>query len=367
MTNNPNLIIIIPCYNEPNALETLYSLLQCQRPPANVCVTVIINSSEQADIEALTQNRTTFDDIRQFSDTHSTTDLQFLPFLFENLPKKHAGVGLARKIGMDMAVEHFFQNEKRRGILISLDADCTVSDNYLTAIFDAFHRNKKLNATIHNFHHRAENSDPTIENAIRQYEAHIRYFSKMLKYIHFPYFYYTIGSAFAVSAEAYSRAGGMGRQQGGEDFYFLQKVFALGEIAELSDVYVYPLARFSDRVPFGTGPALQKIIDEPTGAMPTYSAQSFRELKRFFDCIDDFFKKEAEEIQPIIAQLHPALIEFIAENDFVNAIIDCNRNSATKTTFRKRFFHHFNAFKIIKFLNFAHANHFEKECVTDVC
>ena len=358
-------IVVIPCYNEPNALETLQSLLLCNQPNANTLVTIIINSSEQANADAISQNRKTFNEIQHFSKTHSTTDLRFFPLLFENLPKKHAGVGLARKIGMDLAVENFFRNQKTKGIIVSLDADCTVSENYLTDIFDAFYRNEKLNVTVHNFYHRAENNNPAIENAVRQYEAHIRYFSERLKFTGFPYFYHTIGSAFAVSADAYVRVGGMGRQQGGEDFYFLQKIFSLGEITELEDVFVFPLARFSDRVPFGTGPALQKIIDEPHAAMKTYSTQSFHELKRFFDKKDHFFKKNRKEIQSEITKLHPALVIFIEENNIVETIIDCNNNCATPISFQKRFFHHFNAFKIIKFLNFAHTNHFEKKSVTD--
>jgi len=361
-----DIIAVIPCYNEPDILETLQSLLHCNRPNANTLVAIIINSSENAEESAISQNQATYNEINRFSDAHSTPNLRFCPLLFENLPKKHAGVGLARKIGMDLAVEHFYKNQKKRGVIISLDADCTVSENYLTGIFNAFHRNEKRNVTIHNFHHRTENSNPIIENAVRQYETHIRYFSNRLKFTGFPYFQHTIGSAFAVSADAYVRVGGMGRQQGGEDFYFLQKVFALGEIAELEDVYVFPMARFSNRVPFGTGPALQKIIDEPHTAMKTYSVQSFCELKRFFDLKDDFFKNDMERNRLRIAELHPILIHFIEENSVLEAIDDCNNNCATLISFQKRFFHHFNAFKIIKFLNFAHANAFEKENVAEL-
>jgi hypothetical protein len=79
---------------------------------------------------------------------------------------------------------------------------------------------------------------------------------------------------------------------------------------------------------------------------------------------DDFFKKDTEEIQLKIAKLHPALVDFIEDNNFLAAITDCNNNCATLISFQKRFFHHFNAFKIIKFLNFAHAKHFERERVT---
>lgn len=353
-----DIIVVIPCYNEPNLFETLHSLLICSCPKANVLVAVIFNSGEQSDEEGVKQNRISYEEMKAFAEKKSAPGFQFVSFNFENLPRKHAGVGLARKIGMDLAVKHFLETGKSQGIIVSLDADCLVSENYLTRIHQSFRKNPKLCATIHNFHHRVENNDTEIEKAIRQYETYIRYFSESLKFTGFPYFYHTIGSAFAVSADAYVRAGGMGRQQGGEDFYFLQKVFELGAVEELNDVFVYPMARFSDRVPFGTGPALQKIMAEPDGEMKVYSPHAFLELKKLFDTINRFFEMKEHEIQPLLLQFHPAIANFLESASFHEALMDCKRNCATYASFRKRFFHHFNAFKIIKYLNFAHPAYF---------
>jgi Glycosyl transferase family 2. len=363
---NADLIVVIPCYNEPHLFETLRSLRACARPQAHVLVAVIFNSSERSDGNAVIQNRISFEQTRLFAENYLESGFCFYPLLFEGLPGKHAGVGLARKIGMDLAVEHFLRNENARGVIVSLDADCTVSENFPASIYNAFRQDEHLNATIHNFYHRPENDDTAMENAARQYEAYIRYFRDMMKFAGFPYHYHTIGSAFAVSADAYVRAGGMGRQQGGEDFYFLQKVFALGNVAELTDVYVFPMARFSDRVPFGTGPTLQKIMDEPDGMLKVYSPNSFRELKRLFDRKDTFFKKSAGEILSGLEGLHPSLTQFLQDNDFIGEVADCNKNSAALATFRKRFFHHFNAFRIIKYLNYVHPDPFPFEKISSV-
>ena len=43
---------------------------------------------------------------------------------------------------------------------------------------------------------------------------------------------------------------------------------------------------------------------------------------------------------------------------FLNDIADCNANSASLAAFQKRFFQHFNAFMIIKYLNFVHPDPF---------
>jgi len=352
------MAVVIPCYNEPNLEATLQSLRECASPACGTLVIVVINSRENCSADVVRQNRKSFSRVHAFSQAHGNEKIHFMPLLCEELPRKHAGVGLARKIGMDLAVDYFLRTENPRGILVSLDADCIVSPNFLVGIFESFRRDEKLCCTIHNFYHRVENGDPTIEDAIRQYEAYLRYFENALRYTGFPYYYHTIGSAFAVTADAYVRVGGMGRQQGGEDFYFLQKIFQLGRTKELDDVTIYPMARFSDRVPFGTGPALQKIIAQKDGLMKVYDFEAFQSLRQFFDMKDSFYGASQDRIIEMTRRLHPILQEFLTENNFLLDIQDCNANAATLKSFQKRFFHHFNAFKIIKYLNFAHQNAF---------
>jgi len=361
-----DMIVVIPCYNEPGLFDTLLNLLTCARPAAKVMTIVVINSGERSDEAGVVQNRVSYEQALLFADKYNEPGFLFFPVLFERLPRKHAGVGLARKIGMDLAVAHYLHNDNTRGVIVSLDADCTVSDNFLTALHDAFTHGSRPDVTVHHFRHRVEENDPALDNAVRQYEAYIRYFRDMLKQTGFPWYYHTIGSAFAVTADAYVRVGGMGRQQGGEDFYFLQKVFSLGNVKELNDASVYPMARFSDRVPFGTGPALQKIIEEPDGIMKVYSRKSFCALKRLFEIKDSLYRKETKDILTAMAQLHPSLGEFLLLTGFTEDMADCNKNSASLATFQKRFFHHFNAFRIIKYLNAVHPDPFSYEKISEV-
>ena len=357
-------VVVIPCYNEKEVLITLQNLCLCERSKAKTLAAVIINSSVRSDKETVLQNRKTHEEIKAFAAENNRDTLLFFPLIFENLPRKHAGAGLARKIGMDLAVQYFLHTQNPGGTIISLDADCTVSPNFLTGIPAAYRQADPPCCTVQNFHHRVGSDDRELENAVRQYEQYIRYFSQMLRFIGFPYPHHTIGSAFSVAADAYVRVGGMGRQQGGEDFYFLQKVFAFGRVERLDDVFVYPLARYSDRIPFGTGPALQKIAEEPDGQMKTYHFNAFLALKEFFDLRQLFFKRDTGFIRQRISLLHPAVIEFSEKNNVVSEIEECNRNSATLPAFEKRFFHHFNAFKIIKFLNFSHPAFFPYDALS---
>lgn len=361
-----DMVVVIPIYNEPALFDTLHSLLACVRPELKVWTVLVFNSGEFSPKEEVVQNSISFSRTLEFIEKYNDEGMRFFPLLFEGLPRKHAGVGLARKIGMDLAVEHFLHTDNARGVIVSLDADCTLSENYLSSIHHAFDHNERLNGSVHNFHHRIENNSHALENAVRQYEAYIRYYRAMLQFTGFPWYHHTIGSAFAVTANAYVSVGGMGRQQGGEDFYFLQKVFALGEIEELNNVWVYPLARFSDRVPFGTGPALRKIMEEPDVVLKIYSPEAFVALRQLFELKDDFYLQNSAKVREQSDVLHPSLLRFLEDTGFYDDVTDCNENCASLKSFQKRFFHHFNAFRIIKFLHQSHPDPFPYESAATV-
>lgn len=352
------MVVVIPCFDEPDVLTTLRSLMQCVPTQYPVGVLVVVNSSELTDVAIVKHNRVTYDEVVAFTKENNQPQLAFHALLCENMPRKHAGVGLARKIGMEWAVRGFLQSTNSNGVIISLDADCTVSDNYLQLIEHQF-TTYSPNCCVLNFKHRTNDNNSALQNAIDQYEAYIWYFRNALKAIDFPFYYHTIGSAFAVLADAYVRVGGIGRQQGGEDFYFLQKMFFLGKTTELMKAFVYPEARFSDRIPFGTGPALEKILATDDGLLRVYSAEAFEALKEFFVLRIKFYKQPQEVVFVLVEKLHVSIQHFLKENNLLAAIADCNENSATANTFEKRFFHHFDAFTIIKYLNFAHDNYFE--------
>ena len=352
------MVVVIPCFDEPDVLTTLRSLMQCVPTQYPVGVLVVVNSSELTDVAIVKHNRVTYDEVVVFAKENNQPQLAFHALLCENMPRKHAGVGLARKIGMEWAVRGFLQSTNSNGVIISLDADCTVSDNYLQLIEHQF-TTYSPNCCVLNFKHRTNDNNSALQNAIDQYEAYIWYFRNALKAIDFPFYYHTIGSAFAVLADAYVRVGGIGRQQGGEDFYFLQKMFFLGRTTELMKAFVYPEARFSDRIPFGTGPALEKILATDDGLLRVYSVEAFEALKEFFVLRIKFYKQSQEVVSALVEQLHVSIQHFLKENNLLAAIADCNENSATANTFEKRFFHHFDAFTIIKYLNFAHDNYFE--------
>jgi len=347
--------VVVPCYNEPEVLQTLRSLYACLRPACGVEIIVVVNSYCISPKTVKQFNRQTHEELQEFARKHFSSDLYLTPLLVEDLPGHQTGAGVPRKIGMDTAAAQFESENRPQGIIVSLDADCTVEKNYLTEIYRCFRQYRLKSATIE-FHHPVEHLPETdeIRKATETYETYLRYYRAALEYTGYPYAYYTIGSTFTVTAQTYRQAGGMGKQQAGEDFYFLQKVFPLGRTYFIHTTCVYPAARVSDRVPFGTGPAIAKMVSERQFRKLSYQVEAFTELKNLFDRVEGLFKQPSSATEQLLQNLPPHTRNFLEEERFVEKIEEINRYTGTAANFKKRFFGYFNAFKILKYLNFVH-------------
>ncbi len=357
-----NIIVTIPCHNEPNLISSLQSLANTQAHKGKAEVIVLINNGIHANADIINQNRESFELAKQFSENNTATHLKFHIIYIDDFPKKHAGVGLARRTAMDEAVRRFASLNKPEGIITGFDADSLCKANYFQALERHFEQNPKSNACSIYFEHPLSGDDfpETVYAGIIDYELHLRYFKHAMSFTGFPYKYYTIGSSFAVKAETYCKEGGMSRRKAGEDFYFLQKIIALGKFSELNTTCVYPSPRISDRVPFGTGAAVKKIIESDNETYRTYDFEAFKILKDFKLNIPDFYEAK----NPIF--VHPKLEKFLRETDFYTNLKNIRTNSANLASFERHFFTIFNAFKMIRFLNSSHENgDFEKIPVAD--
>ncbi|MDL2261917.1 glycosyltransferase family 2 protein [Bacteroidales bacterium OttesenSCG-928-I21] len=343
---NLDAIVVIPCYDDIHIFKTLASLRDSIKEGINVEVIVIINSGMQTSAIIIENNRKIFEELK-ILETSGGYKFKLLVKNIENIPKKTAGVGNARKIGMDEAVRRFDSIEKPNGIIISLDADCLVDSNYLSKIITTF-RTKNTTGVVttqfkHDFNENLYSNE--IIKACKLYEIYLRYFRISLRLTGFPYCFHTIGSCFAVTALSYIRVGGMSKRQGGEDFYFLHKLAPMTEILEIKHQIVFPSPRISDRVPFGTGPSVQNIIN--TGIYKVYNFKLFFILKEFYDNIKNLFI----DAKTTASKLPHEIIEFIGEKKLLNIIDECKQNTKGSTNFIKRFYLNFDAFFIIKFLN----------------
>ncbi len=357
--DNLFISVVIPVFDEPDLCRSLQSLKDCIMPEKSIEVIVIINSSEDTPNDIIELNRKTYNKALQFAEKNSDEKIKFHILNFESLPKKFAGVGLARKIGMDEALHRFDKLDNPYGLIAGFDADALVEENYFIEIEKYFNQNPKVNACSIDFQHPIEGTEfsEDIYTNIIQYELHLRYFVEALRFADFPFAYHTIGSSFAVRANIYAKQGGMNRRKAGEDFYFLQKVIQLGNYGEINSTKVIPSPRISDRVPFGTGAAVKKMIENNESIYFTYSFNIFIILKKFFIEKDTFYTKYSTE------NLSEILIEFLKNNKFEEDLIKIRKESPNIEIFKKKFFDWFNAFRVIKFLNFAHETNLEKQNV----
>jgi hypothetical protein len=246
------------------------------------------------------------------------------------------------------------------GIILSLDADTLVEKNYLTSVFEHFNLYKADAGAVISFKHQTEGLEGRHLEGILLYEQYIDYYRNALNYSGYPYPIFTVGSAFAVRADAYVKRGGMNRRQAGEDFYFLQNLVQIGNVGEISSTTVHPSSRLSDRVPFGTGPVLNRWMRGEEDLTKTYNFRAFIDLRQFFVIRNELFRISDDDYYRLIGFLPRTIQDFLLQDDFMLELNDLNRNCSSLKTFSSRFFQKFNAFKILKYLNFVHNGYYEK-------
>jgi glycosyltransferase involved in cell wall biosynthesis len=362
---NTGIIVVVPAYNEPEITSLLDSLADCTVPECRVEVIVVVNAPDDASPEIIDNNRKSFINIESWKKTHSESFFRLFAFNVEQFSVAGWGVGLARKTGMDEAVRRFNSIDKPDGVILNLDADCTVEKNYFLTIGNKVLKSKEISAcSIYFEHPLSGNKYPeSIYRYITYYELHLRYYFQALAYTGFPYVYHTVGSAIAVKVLSYIKAGGMNRRQAGEDFYFIQKLVPSGGYINLNSTTVYPSPRTSFRVPFGTGAAISKLSNDSSSTLMTYNILAFKELRTFFEQTDGFFKNTPEQLDEDFSLMPPGLKMFLDKKEFIDKINEIRENTSGIDSFKKRFFGWFNMFRVVKYLNYVHQDFYEKKPV----
>ncbi|MCX6233268.1 MAG: hypothetical protein NT175_00885 [Bacteroidetes bacterium] len=202
---------------------------------------------------------------------------------------RHFGVGWARKTAMDVLNNKAEKND----IIVSIDADTTFSQNYLETIRENFIQNPWAVALSVPYYHNLTGDEIT-DRCILRYEIYMRYYALNMWRIMNPYRFTAIGSAMAVPVWAYRAIGGITPHKSGEDFYFLQKLRKHGEILHWNNERIYPDARFSDRVFFGTGPAMIRGREGDWSSYPVYDYRLFDEVEATFDMFPSLFEKDID-------------------------------------------------------------------------
>ena len=279
-------LLLIPALAEgANLFTTLRSL--AANPPdllRRFLVLVVVNQRTDARQQDQADNLVTLDRLAAKDPPLAQLQLAWVDAATKGmeLPAKTGGVGLARKIGADLALP-LLDYRTDDPLLIYLDADTLVRPDYLPAIARHFRHSRPGGAVIPFRHQQGHTAAG--QEAIDSYELFLRSYVLGLELAGSPYAFHTVGSAMACRATAYARMGGMNSRSAGEDFYFLQQLHRTAGVARLPGTTVYPSARGSHRVPFGTGRSVSRLLDGDENAVTFYRPECFRILKAWLQLV----------------------------------------------------------------------------------
>ena len=193
----------------------------------------------------------------------------------QRIPPKE-GVGLARKIGSDIALSLIAQNKIKSRWIYQTDADAVLPPDY-------FFRNLPVaGAALFPFKH--VSNDTILQKCARLYELHMEHYEKSLSESGSIFGFTALGSTMVIQASTYAAVRGFPKKSAGEDFYMLNKIRKLTQIKSVAGAPIEIEARLSDRVPFGTGTNLKKISslleqDRSEGNFKSYNERCFGALK----------------------------------------------------------------------------------------
>lgn len=192
------------------------------------------------------------------------------------------GVGLARRIGLDLALALGEQGLLESEWLFTTDADATLPAAYFDV---ANHVPKDAVGLTYPYRHRLDVSSPALRQAIALYELSLRYYVLGLRWAHSPYAFSAIGSTIAVRRSSYAKVRGMPRRKAGEDFYLLEKLAKLGKVFRPNCAPIELRGDRKPRAPFGTAPSIERMTSS-SEPFELYHPDCFAQLRRWLLCLE---------------------------------------------------------------------------------
>ena len=276
-----------------------------------------------------------------------------------SLPKGQ-GVGLARKIGCDIALQLHARGKLTSSWIHTTDADVELPSAYFERLPVALNADTPA-ALLYPFWHRIE-SPPELADAMHRYELFLRYYVLGLAYAGSPYAFHTLGSILAVHCLAYAKVRGFPRRDAGEDFYLLNKLAKVGPILQLDGAPLMIRGRSSHRVPFGTGAALKRILAASAKGEPyrVYAPDVFLQLKMSLAALElfcaDCGREDAIGYLKAAGRMHGGLDAQQLHSELVNlgylsALRHAQRVSRDSATMLRHLHNWFDAFRTLKLIH----------------
>lgn len=354
-------VLVIPAYAESSTL--LERLSKYLSGPNRVLVILVLNRPEtESDSECNQELRQIIEQQTILGGTRSelfalnpSSDLYLYDMERISGPSPNKeGVGLARKIGCDIALSWWHRGYIETPWICSSDADATLPKDYFEKLDST---PEKTVAVTFPFVHMA-GLDDEINRATLLYELRLHHYVLGLDYAGSDYAYHTLGSALAIKCENYAQVRGFPRRAGGEDFYLLNKVAKTGPIGRLNGQCIELESRASGRVPFGTGPAVGKIIEAGVEAEQAlfYHPQCFYALRSVLASVPALRTRPASELPLLLQELLGKKLAQDCYETLVNLGIEknlehCIRQSKSDAQFARQFHQWFDGFRTLKFIH----------------
>lgn len=303
------LCIVIPALAERAGIGRVIDSLGKCAPSAEVIV--VVNNARDAPDEIVRDNLLTIEDLRKTRADDTPVLVVDRASRGRAFASREAGVGLARRLGMDLALRRLVAaGASERGAIACLDADSPVAPGYVDALLEVFTSPRAPLAGVCSYRHPLPDDQPGRRASVA-YELWLRYIELGMQVAGSMYAFQALGSCMAVSCRGYALADGMPPRQAGEDFHFLQKIIKAGgpgALVRIPAATVLPAARPSFRVPFGTGRAMSRMLNEgPREYLWAEPCRAFRDLRDFFGSTEKGF----DDVDGWLSGLSPALCDFI--------------------------------------------------------
>jgi hypothetical protein len=268
------------------------------------------------------------------------------------------GVGLARRIGVDIALGLYARERVESPWLGCTDGDARLPSDYFAQNAATEPRGphgvRRVGLTLPFWH--VAGGDADVDSATAAYELSLRYYTLGLASAGSPYAYESVGSTIVARAEAYAEVRGFPRRQAGEDFYLLDKLAKVGGIYRPARQPIELRARRSARVPFGTGARVAELLDSGEGLL-TYHPQVFELLRQALRALlrGALSRSEAHVAEELGRELDAGSVGAVS-----SALDDLNALEALRETFgaspdgvvrKRRLLTWFDALRTLRFVH----------------
>jgi len=300
------------------------------------------------------------------------------------LPSR-GGVGHARKIGADLAASLIQRECIDSPWIHCTDGDVRLPETYFTCSNKLKNQERKYSALVYPFYHGrvTGNAEPgEIILATQLYEFSLRYYVAGMRFARSPYAFHTIGSTLAVHASHYVGVRGFPRRSAGEDFYLLNKLAKVACVLELetgSDCKPLEIAsRLSDRVPFGTGAAVNKITasSNPLKDFRFYNPDVFVLLKRWLCSWPRIWQMQSSDFAASVRHHSSDPKSCTPQGDYLLAGLDAMgtekalqhafRQSRDFEQFSRQMHTWFDAFRTLKLIHFLRDHHLRSISIAEL-